>query len=189
MEVIEFITNKLEDFSKDFLGTKFSYVYDERYSQHIIEVIPSSTYNSEDFAIKQIKFELELINRFPQMEILFITEGHELILPKFELVIGEWKASETNLISEFFNLNLDSFFSIENFDKMINDIKVINSISVKLKSNNNKYYGGGEMLKTPTSISQLDGLIKGENKDLNILKTSVINVALEPEENSYALAA
>lgn len=117
MDLVGFITNKLEGFSKDFFGSKFSYVYDEKYAQHVIEVIPSSIYNLEEFASKQILFELDLIKLFPNIEILFITEGHDLTLPNFDFTISNLKElntlnyNESNIltVSDFVELNFCQF--------------------------------------------------------------------------------
>lgn len=85
----DFIITCIKALSENNPDIKISYVYDERYSQHIFEVLPKDIYYSEKFAEQQIKFEISLIKKDPAIDIMFITEGHDVSnIPAFDFTIG-----------------------------------------------------------------------------------------------------
>jgi hypothetical protein len=88
MEVKDFIITSLQELSENFPNVKFSYVFDKKFDQYIIEVVPSSNYYSQEFAKEQAFFEQNFLKTFPNKDILFVTEGHGLDIPQFEFVIN-----------------------------------------------------------------------------------------------------
>lgn len=82
------ITHKLRVLSNEFKDTTFSYVYDEKYSQHVVVVEPADIYYSEKFSEIQIKFEIEMINEFKDISLFFTAKVDSFTLPEFEYVIG-----------------------------------------------------------------------------------------------------
>lgn len=79
------ILKQLKSLSEKFHWMTFNYVFDKSYGQHIIQALPLSDYLTEDFASNQIDFEIDLINKFPSIDIFFISENHEIEnIPEYE---------------------------------------------------------------------------------------------------------
>lgn len=79
------ILKQLKILSEKFHRMRFNYVFDEVYNQHIIQALPLLDYLTENFASNQIRFEINLINQFPSISILFISEKHGIEnIPEYE---------------------------------------------------------------------------------------------------------
>lgn len=86
----EFIRDELSKIAS-VVDIKFSYVYDESYSQHIIHVFPESIYKSDKYMILEFDLTSKFITKYPYTDIHFITEGHDHKLPEFEFIIDSLK--------------------------------------------------------------------------------------------------
>lgn len=82
----EFIRDGLDRIAS-VIPVKLSYVYDERYSQHVICVSPHDTYSSLEFEKLEVGMQNRFITKYPYADITFVTEKHNLILPEFEFTI------------------------------------------------------------------------------------------------------
>jgi len=88
LEIKLFIKENLKKMSREFRNSKFSYVFDLPYGQHVVQVESESIYNQKDFAKSQIIFELEFLKRFPKEDIIFVTKDSNYNLPQFEFSVG-----------------------------------------------------------------------------------------------------
>lgn len=86
----EFIRDELNKIAS-VIDVKMSYVYDEKYSQHVIYVQPDWVYSSDRFAEYQIAMEIKFIEKYPYDDIGFITDGHDHKLTEFEFTIDSLK--------------------------------------------------------------------------------------------------
>jgi hypothetical protein len=84
------ILKQLKTLSEKFHRMKFNYVFDKAYNQHIIQALPLFDYLTEEFASNQIRFEINLINQFPSIDIFFISEKHGIDnIPEYEFRFPE----------------------------------------------------------------------------------------------------
>lgn len=210
MEEKDFIIEKLKELSNIFSFVRIRYVFDELYSQHVIEVCPDLVYSSSEFAKKQIELEIALINEYPSIEVLFVTEGHDLNLPNFDFVISGSKHTGNYILSN------SSFIEVGSMNDFLN-INTSHELPNYRISETVKVYGGGDFVSLENAyIGTYNNIVLSENKDfkfysseeiliknptkINVLEQinkdkSILNSILLPEskvsgeENSYAMAA
>lgn len=71
-----FVKNKLELLSKEIEGLKFRYEYQDFMRNHIVEITPLDVYESDkNYRNLELLIESEFETKFPDEEILFVTEG------------------------------------------------------------------------------------------------------------------
>jgi hypothetical protein len=70
---IPFITNTLNKFSEKHENMSFLYGYDQFLCQHIIDVNPKDSYDSDAYLLDEVDFIADFITRFPEESILFVS--------------------------------------------------------------------------------------------------------------------
>jgi len=94
MKSKEFIKNKLNYLQSIFNDVKIRYEYRANTYSHIIEIIPLSFFEkNEEYMIVESEIEDEFESKYPNENILFISEGSlsEIYNPEYKLGYNEMK--------------------------------------------------------------------------------------------------
>lgn len=118
MKSIEFLESKLNDLYKKFSDIKIRYEYRANTVSHLIEVIPLSFFEgNEEYMACEFSIEEEFENRFPNENIVFISEDSLSEITTPNLKIGYDTIKFTNEVTNFdiiikgFCDNIDSNYS------------------------------------------------------------------------------
>jgi hypothetical protein len=87
MEISDYIKMKLTDLVKKFSEARARYEYDQYANQHVIEILPQSVFQSDQFLDWMVKFCEESITRFPTEDIGFISEDAVVPLEKVDFSV------------------------------------------------------------------------------------------------------
>ncbi|MDD2636322.1 MAG: hypothetical protein PHW82_12600 [Bacteroidales bacterium] len=109
MKSKEFIKNKLNYLHSKFNDVKIRYEYRANTYSHIIEIIPLSFFEkNKEYMILESEIEEEFESKYPNENILFISEGalSEIYNPEYKLGYNELKLynDATNI-----DYNVDGF--------------------------------------------------------------------------------
>jgi len=118
MKSKEFIKDKLDCLYAKFNNIKIRYEYRANTYSHLIEILPFSFYEQdEEYMVIESKIEEEFESKFPDENILFISEGSlsEIKNPEFQLGYNEItfdnETSNVEFIVDGFNLNVEIQYS------------------------------------------------------------------------------
>ncbi len=113
----------LQLLADNFTNIKLSYLFDRSYFQHTIVVTPESAYSTDDFAKKQIEFELDFIKKYPYESIYFVANGKVELDSQFELEVTS-SIPKVFFTSGSIALSLPVIFPLDLFKIYINDVLV-----------------------------------------------------------------
>ena len=72
----QYIIKKIDEIVSGFKNVQVFYQYDNDESTHYIKIIPAGIYNSDkEYIDYENKFILDFISKFPNEEIVFLTEN------------------------------------------------------------------------------------------------------------------
>jgi len=126
MNAKEYIIKKIDQIISKFKDIKVLYQYDKNEYSHYIKIIPSKTYKANQDYIKfETEFILDFINKFPNEEIIFITENDLIDIDPNKITYIK--------VGDFFKDKITSNVYDRNFD---NKISIDLQINIDINENN-----------------------------------------------------
>ena len=116
MNAKEFIINHLKDFTEEFRSAKVRYGYDTMAQMHVVEIVPQSVFDSQDFLDWECDMYDKFVQEYPGEVIGFLSED---ALVGIEKVDFEYEGS----LYGTFTINPSTVFAVPMVNVKVSSFK------------------------------------------------------------------